>query len=40
MVHTEGTIPGFLPMLDEMMDGGLVTMESGQDNHHRPVNKS
>jgi PII-like signaling protein len=29
-------IQGFLPVLDEMMDGGLVTLEKVQVIHYRP----
>ena len=29
-------IPAFLPVLDEMMDGGLVTLEKVQVIHYRP----
>jgi PII-like signaling protein len=32
-------IKGFLPVLDEMMDGGLVTLEKVQVIHYRPHSK-
>jgi PII-like signaling protein len=32
-------IKGFLPVLDEMMDGGLVTLERVQVIHYRPHSK-
>jgi PII-like signaling protein len=36
VVDTEEKINGFLPVLDDMMDGGLVTMEKVKVIHYRP----
>jgi len=36
IVDTEEQISRFLPVLDEMMGGGLVTMEKIQVIHYRP----
>jgi hypothetical protein len=38
IVDTEEKLNGFLPMLDEMMSGGLVTMENIKVIHYRPTN--
>lgn len=38
IVDTEEKINGFLPMLDEMMGGGLVTLEKIKVIHYRPEN--
>jgi PII-like signaling protein len=38
IVDTEEMINGFLPMLDEMMGGGLVTLEKIKVIHYRPEN--
>jgi PII-like signaling protein len=35
VVDTEDKINGFLPILDDMMDGGLVTMEKVKVIHYR-----
>lgn len=40
VVDTEEKINGFLPVLDEMMDGGLVTMEKVKVIHYRPGTKT
>ncbi|MFA7234623.1 MAG: DUF190 domain-containing protein [Terrimicrobiaceae bacterium] len=39
VVDTEEKINGFLPVLDEMMGGGLVTMEKVKVIHYRPGGK-
>ncbi len=36
IVDTEEKINGFLPVLDEMMDGGLVTLEKARVIHYGP----
>ncbi|MBE2180831.1 MAG: DUF190 domain-containing protein [Chthoniobacterales bacterium] len=36
VVDTREKIEGFLPVLDEMMDGGLATMEDIRVIHYRP----
>lgn len=36
IVDEPGKIQAFLPVLDEMMDGGLVTLEKVQVIHYRP----
>jgi len=36
IVDLEEKIQGFLPLLDEMMDGGLVTLEKVQVIEYRP----
>lgn len=36
IVDTEEQINGFLPLLDEMMGGGLVTLEKVKVIHYRP----
>jgi PII-like signaling protein len=38
IVDLPGKIAAFLPVLDEMMDGGLVTMEKVQVIEYRPHN--
>jgi PII-like signaling protein len=38
IVDTEEMINGFLPMLDAMMGGGLVTLEKIKVIHYRPEN--
>jgi len=38
IVDTEEKLNGFLPMLDEMMSGGLVTLEKIKVIHYRPTN--
>lgn len=38
IVDTEDNLNAFLPMLDEMMNGGLVTMEKIKVIHYRPNN--
>ncbi|MEI6071807.1 MAG: DUF190 domain-containing protein [Verrucomicrobiae bacterium] len=37
IVDTEEKLNGFLPALEEMMGGGLVTMEKIQVIHYRPA---
>ena len=36
IVDTEEKINGFLPVLDEMMNGGLVTLEKARVIHYGP----
>ena len=36
MVDTEEKINAFLPLLDEMMNGGLVTLEKARVIHYKP----
>lgn len=36
IVDTEEKLNGFLPLLDEMMGGGLVTLEKVKVIHYRP----
>lgn len=38
IVDTEEKLNGFLPVLDEMMGGGLVTLEKVKVIHYRPKN--
>jgi len=38
IVDTEEKLNNFLPMLDEMMGGGLVTLEKIKVIHYRPTN--
>jgi len=38
IVDTEEKLNGFLPILDEMMGGGLVTLEKVKVIHYRPKN--
>jgi uncharacterized protein len=40
VVDTEEKINSFLPVLDEMMGGGLVTMEKVKVIHYRPGDKA
>jgi hypothetical protein len=40
VVDSEEKINGFLPVLDEMMDGGLATMEPIKVIHYRPAQKA
>ena len=37
IVDTEQKLNGFLPILDEMMGGGLVTLEKVKVIHYRPT---
>ena len=39
IVDTEEKINGFLPVLDEMMNGGLVTLEKARVIHYAPNKK-
>jgi PII-like signaling protein len=39
IVDTEEKINGFLPILDEMMDGGLVTLEKARVIRYTPKQK-
>ncbi len=39
IVDTEEKINGFLPVLDEMMNGGLVTLEKARVIHYAPRKK-
>ena len=39
IVDTEEKINGFLPVLDEMMSGGLVTLEKARVIHYRADSK-
>jgi PII-like signaling protein len=39
IVDTEEKINGFLPVLDEMMNGGLVTLEKARVIHYAPGKK-
>ena len=39
IVDTEEKIKGFLPFLDEMMNGGLVTLEKARVIHYAPRKK-
>jgi PII-like signaling protein len=36
IVDTEEKINGFLPVLDKMMNGGLVTLEKARVIHYQP----
>ena len=40
IVDTEEKIEAFLPVLDGMMDGGLVTLEKARVIHYRPRTKN
>ena len=40
IVDTEEKINGFLPVLDEMMNGGLVTLEKARVIHYAPTRNS
>jgi uncharacterized protein len=39
IVDTEDKINAFLPLLDEMMNGGLVTLEKAHVIHYKPQKK-
>jgi PII-like signaling protein len=39
IVESEQKIQAFLPILDEMIEGGLVTMEKVQALHYRGIKR-
>jgi PII-like signaling protein len=40
IIHTEEKVNAFLPQLDEMMDGGLVTIEKAKVIRYREARKN